>query len=425
METGPSSASDGHSGGVSPQSSQHPPTTSNTPASTVSQTGRMRSKSSSSLSQQSGLARKNSAGSTTSRQKSSQVQTGTTPSHMPPSSTSKTHIGGIQPAAGFFRPQRPPVPALRTSQAQSNSGEVLELNHLGGRRSHESADSLPTSNPNSTYGLTSTSAQNDASTRKLTQSGGRSILSPLLPIGGRTKKTNPSPSSPKSDIRASLDKIFRRTSSDLKRPSPTSRENSSSFFGRRPPSPIDLEIGPLPISRSSIPTSPSSPATPTGMTARQTIQPPGSMPIRSFEPRARPVSATYTENTNPHTDHSHAFISHPTLSDPKGLFPVITTRVKSILPFRSSIRTRNAHVHQSRNRFFFNGRLITGAGDSPLPFIATAVLVLGLTGVWFGTTAVFWWHHSAGGIAITIIGAYLSLLTITNMFVTVSIHLNF
>lgn len=80
---------------------------------------------------------------------------------------------------------------------------------------------------------------------------------------------------------------------------------------------------------------------------------------------------------------------------------------------------RNFQLHRSQNLFFFKGKLLTG-GDSPWPFFATIFVVLGLAGTWSGTTAVWWWKNESP--AVTIIGAYMCLLTIVNMFVTVSIE---
>jgi palmitoyltransferase ZDHHC9/14/18 len=44
-------------------------------------------------------------------------------------------------------------------------------------------------------------------------------------------------------------------------------------------------------------------------------------------------------------------------------------------------------------------------------------LVLVIAGVWFGTTAVWWWKNKSPAVAI--VGAYVSLLTITTMLATV------
>ncbi|KAG1770358.1 DHHC palmitoyltransferase-domain-containing protein [Suillus placidus] len=71
--------------------------------------------------------------------------------------------------------------------------------------------------------------------------------------------------------------------------------------------------------------------------------------------------------------------------------------------------------HPSNNRFFCSGRLLTG-GDSPWAFIASLTLVLGLSGVWFGTTCVWYWHNASPAVAA--VGAYMALLTASCMLTT-------
>lgn len=80
------------------------------------------------------------------------------------------------------------------------------------------------------------------------------------------------------------------------------------------------------------------------------------------------------------------------------------------------VPVRNYQLHPSRNRFFFHGRIMTG-GDSPWAFIVCFSIALGITGVWFGTTCVWWWHNESPAVAI--VGAYLALITITTMLRTV------
>ena len=95
---------------------------------------------------------------------------------------------------------------------------------------------------------------------------------------------------------------------------------------------------------------------------------------------------------------------HPPLS----AVPVINSKTGKYV--------RRYESHPSRNRFFLGGRLLTG-GDSPWAFIASFSLVLIIAGVWFGTTAVWWWKNKSPAVAI--VGAYFSLLTISTMLATV------
>lgn len=75
----------------------------------------------------------------------------------------------------------------------------------------------------------------------------------------------------------------------------------------------------------------------------------------------------------------------------------------------------NWEEHPSRNTFFLGGRLLTG-GDSPLAFLFSISVVFAIGGVWFGTTAVWWWKYKSPAVAA--VGAYMCLVTIASMFAT-------
>ena len=64
----------------------------------------------------------------------------------------------------------------------------------------------------------------------------------------------------------------------------------------------------------------------------------------------------------------------------------------------------------------FRGRILTG-GDTPWAFLASLTVVLGITGVWFGTTCVWWWRNESPAVAG--VGTYMCLLTISSMCATV------
>ncbi|KAI0082838.1 hypothetical protein K474DRAFT_1585216 [Panus rudis PR-1116 ss-1] len=76
---------------------------------------------------------------------------------------------------------------------------------------------------------------------------------------------------------------------------------------------------------------------------------------------------------------------------------------------------RKYELYPSRNRFFLRGRILTG-GDSPWAFIASLTIVLGITGVYFGTTCVWWWLNESPAVAA--VGAYMCLLSISSMCAT-------
>lgn len=113
------------------------------------------------------------------------------------------------------------------------------------------------------------------------------------------------------------------------------------------------------------------------------------------------------------TPSKHPFFSHPP-PDAQPFVPHISEKTGK--------PQRNYETHPSRNRFFLNGRILTG-GDAPIPFILSFSLVLSIAGTWFGTTAVWWWHNESPAVAI--VGAYLCLLTISSMLATVSTSLPF
>lgn len=72
-------------------------------------------------------------------------------------------------------------------------------------------------------------------------------------------------------------------------------------------------------------------------------------------------------------------------------------------------------LHPSQNRFFFNGRLLTG-GDAPWAFMSSLTVVFSIAGVYFGTTALWWWKNES--IGVPIVAAYITLLTISSMLAT-------
>jgi hypothetical protein len=60
-------------------------------------------------------------------------------------------------------------------------------------------------------------------------------------------------------------------------------------------------------------------------------------------------------------------------------------------------------------------------GAKPWAFIGSLTLVFGITGVWLGTTSVWWWHNESPAVAA--VGAYMCLLTISLMLSTVGLSL--
>ncbi|KAG6852946.1 hypothetical protein C0991_007956 [Blastosporella zonata] len=152
---------------------------------------------------------------------------------------------------------------------------------------------------------------------------------------------------------------------------------------------------------------------------------PHDSPPHFFNNRAPPAPSSRSHSPAP--SHSSSISGRPHSPSPPPSFiatpPTPSHNSKYPLSHRpllkpaSSKPVRNYELHPSRNNFFLSGRLLTG-GDTPYAFIASFSLVLGLAGLWFSTTCVFWWHHSAGTKAIVIIGAYLAALVVSTMLTT-------
>ncbi len=93
-------------------------------------------------------------------------------------------------------------------------------------------------------------------------------------------------------------------------------------------------------------------------------------------------------------------------------------------------RQRNYHRLRQQplqdTHYLLGGRLVTG-GDSPLPFLLSVVLVLGLGGLWLGATGVWMWREglggsaqrgAAGGKATVVVFAYLLGIVVSSMLAT-------
>lgn len=91
----------------------------------------------------------------------------------------------------------------------------------------------------------------------------------------------------------------------------------------------------------------------------------------------------------------------------------------------SGKKTYAYQLHPSANSFFLRGKLLTG-GDSPIPFLISLALVLGLGGLFIGTTGVNMWQDGVGGagggggIAVVICFLWIWGVALGGMFGTVS-----
>ena len=307
-------------------------------------------------------------------------------------STSTTHVPGISPVV--FHPSRPNLPIISNLPENYDSLGVVQEYSLGSDTEDEKL-----------HAQLSTSSRNRRS---------KHSREPLLPIGGPIKKPGalspttptrssapqrrslsiytpsqltsvPTPTTP-SRVRNSLDKVFK------KRISTESVRRSVSGLGHTP-------------------TQESAPRAETPTTdGRLTFD------MKSADIEFAPIVA---ENTRKNTflgsqspgSHDHRGCFTPTL-------PAGGLDLRNVPMTDGDKRPiRNWTRHPSRNRFFFGGRLLTG-GDAPWAFVASLALVFTVIGVYFGTTAVWWWNNES--IAIPIVAGYMTLLTISGMFATVS-----
>lgn len=302
--------------------------------------------------------------------------------------TSSTHAGGIQPAAAFFRPSRPTYQPQYSRPSSPSSLNVPQEDHfqLAPINSHYDSDEHHIAE-SIAGGNESEQEQHFMSLKRMKQS-----REPLLPS---PNSTQPKPSMSASNstpatrlVRNSLDRVFSisrgisfdsmRKSTSTRTPHPPSVEGRPTFESKI----SDEENGYSPKNYKS--SNGRSLDVPTPRNSAL-LSAPSPSPDPSFTP------------TPPNR--------HPPLS----AVPVINPNTGK--PVRRYQR------HPSRNRFLFSGRLLTG-GDTPWAFVASFGVVISIAGVWFGTTAVWWWQNESPAVAA--VGAYLALLTISTMLATVS-----
>ncbi|KAF8077698.1 DHHC palmitoyltransferase-domain-containing protein [Lyophyllum atratum] len=330
--------------------------------------------------------------------------------HSPQMLSSSTHAGGIQPSSSFFRPARPMQQSQYTPQTEPEPDadhyplSPLNPSALQERKRHSLAhSSIDDQDP------PTDTTEDPQSTQMTSLKRIKHSREPLLPIGGSSHVRRPSVvttspvsplSSPKKSpvgrVRTSLDRVFglsfpNRLSFDSIR-----NRNSAAF---------DEERAERPVTPTKTPQDPSSPS-----------------PMRFHKGNAAPSSRSHS----PAPSHSSSPSPAPSTPTPPPSFiataptPTPTNARLSHTPIlkpNSSKPLRKYALHPSRNRFLLSGRLLTG-GDTPYAFLASLGLLFGLAGLWFSTTCVFWWNHSAGGKAIVIIGAYLAAVVVSTMLTT-------
>jgi len=289
-----------------------------------------------------------------------------------------THTGAIQPSASFFRPSRPQQNYSRPSSAGSNpddshEGDVYPMASMNKRLSITSSDDhtgIPDSN--------TSDQQYFASSKALKQS-----KEGLIPIGEQS-----------------------RTSVQHDRHGSSNNTNATRSAGRMVRNSVDMMIS---IGRRlSFDSSLKSPTTPHAHNGKIMDEEQGNYK----EPNTLNVTATrHTRHPTPSPSPDPSFVPIPPRHQIPPYFAVPRIDPKTQKPMRKY------QLHPSRNRFFLKGRILTG-GDTPWAFIGCLMIALGIIGIWFGTTAIWWWHNESPAIAI--IGAYLALVVLSSMLKTVS-----
>ncbi|TDL27419.1 zf-DHHC-domain-containing protein [Rickenella mellea] len=280
---------------------------------------------------------------------------------MPPIST--THAGGIQPSASFFHPSRP---IHSFAAPQRPLSELSDESH--GRASVVTED----------HNRQASLAVRDKVSRELllpmgTGGGSASMRKPSILRSssqqGRIGAMSSGAIGPGGRVRNSLEKMFRRT---------------LSIDSSKPKHTLDR----VPIS--------SPRALEDGFAESKT----------NFSDFKHPPHSPDNPTSDTHVRPQHSAFNSRRSVD---VSAVPVTEEKTGRP------TRKWKLHPSRNIFFFRGQFLTG-GDSFYPFIGSLTLVLGISGVWLGTTCVWWWHNESPAVAA--VGAYMVLLTVANMFAT-------
>lgn len=162
---------------------------------------------------------------------------------------------------------------------------------------------------------------------------------------------------------------------------------------------------------------------------------PGITPSASFfrpskpRPPSSPAEPEHSLKTLKEDSHLSSDDDHDTYAARKSPSHLSSRSASPVASFVASPSKDLSHVprqppisrwrhHPSRNRFFFNGRIMTG-GDAPYAFMAAMTLLLSVAAVYSATTAQWWWHHEgAGGKVLVIITGYLALVAFSNMLVT-------
>jgi len=327
-----------------------------------------------------------------------------------------THAPGILPPSPFFHPSRPILPPLSGSDT-SRPSSVASSNALSPLHDRENSNPMYPLQPlaqdvlydsdglSDSYPVSGDRASRNSMQDPLTQQPVRNqkqSREPLLPLGGLVRSRSGSlvthrsrPSLARNVIEKNATSVSAaarmRDSFDRFRKglSLESVRRSLSGSGSARESPV---LANPPSSASNGPPTPSE-------TKENSDE----------EYKASGVAPLHLRHQS-----SAIFIPYPPA---KSEYPPSSVPAKHE---RSARYIRNHERISSSNRWFLQGRLLVG-GDKPWAFIGSLTLVFGISGVWFGTTCVWWWHNKSPAVAA--VGAYMCLLTISLMLSTVGLQL--
>jgi palmitoyltransferase ZDHHC9/14/18 len=347
---------------------------------------------------------------------------------------SSTHAGGIQPSSQFFYPSRPTHFSRPSSSAASSHNAELNLSSIQdyGEDQYQ-LDPLTTSKR---YSLTSgedgalDSAPEDppqlSTLKRIKQS-----REPLLPVStGRSSNTH----------HPSISPTLRDHNNDAILPTP--RKYKTSTTGRAVRTSFDRMLGlsrgmsldslrrksfnstrdtsPPPTARSATFESSRLPDEERG----EATGPSNVYPLSPYKPSHSPSDFLHSPHHPSPTPSSASPSPVPSFipTPPPDTLPLAHTPLRKLGHNKKPGRyIRRYELHPSRNRFVFGGRLLTG-GDSPWAFVGSFTLLLGLAGVWFSTTCVYWWQKEGpGGKVMVVLGGYLAALVISSMLTTVGV----
>lgn len=312
-------------------------------------------------------------------------------SNSPIASTSSTHVTGILPPV--FHATRPNAHLVFNPPTVCDPLTVVQEYSLGSDTEDERL-----------HAQLSTSSRY----RRTTQS-----REPLLPIGGPIRKPNVSspntPTKSSNPARRSLSIYAPSQLNTISTPTTPSRMRNSldRVFKKR------LSVESVRRSVSGLghtPTQESAPRIETPTTdGRLTFE------MKSADIEFAPVVAENTRKNRTvgsQSPNSHGQRGCFTPTPPVGGLDLRNVPITD----DDKGRIRKWTLHPSQNRFFLGGRFLTG-GDSPWAFIASLTVVFAIAGVYFGTTAVWWWKNES--IAVPVVAVYMTLLTISSMLATV------